>query len=85
MEKLFVMADIAFAWSCAEVLLVSTIFAVLQMPTFGDGLIGANCIACYVVSSRFLSDFAYLCVGAVLIVVVNVFLYRKAHVTLYKE
>ena len=85
MERIFVMAEIAFAWSCAEVLLISTIFAVLQMPTFGDGLIEADCAACFTVDSRILKEFAYLAVGSTLNVMVNVWLYRKAHHVVYSD
>jgi hypothetical protein len=84
MERVFVMAEIAFAWSCAEVLLISTIFAVLQMPSFGDGLIDADCSACFLVDTEILSQFAFLGVGTVLNVLLNVWLYRKAHYALYK-
>lgn len=82
-ERIFFMGEIAFAWSCAEVLLVSTIFSVLQMPTFGDGLIEADCSACFVVDTAILPYFAFLCVGSVISVVVNVGLYRKAHHIVY--
>lgn len=82
-ERIFVMGEIAFAWSCAEVLLVSTIFAVLQMPTFGDGLIEADCSACFVVDTQLLGGFGMLCVGSIISVTVNVWLYRKAHGIIY--
>jgi hypothetical protein len=81
----FILAEVAFSWSCAEVLIVSTIFAVLQLPTFGDGLIEADCSACFVVDSDILPDFAYLVVGAVLNVALNIWLYRKAHRVLYSS
>lgn len=82
-ERIFVMGEIAFAWSCAEVLLVSTIFSVLQMPTFGEGLIEADCSACFVVDTQILPNFAFLCIGSVLSVAVNVWLYRRAHRIVY--
>jgi hypothetical protein len=85
MERVFVMAEIAFAWSCAEVLLISTIFAVSQMPSFGDGLIDADCTACFVVDTEILPQFAFLGVGTILNVLLNVWLYRKAHYALYKQ
>ena len=83
MEPIFFMGEIAFAWSCAEVLLVATIFSVLQMPTFGDGLIQADCTSCFVVGTSIFPTFAYLCVGSALSVGINVWLYRKAHHLLY--
>jgi len=79
------MAEIAFAWSCAEVLLLSTIFAVLQMPIFGDGLVENDCTACFIITTRILPEFAILCVGTVLNVTVNVWLYRKAHSVIYHQ
>ncbi|OEU21392.1 hypothetical protein FRACYDRAFT_138831, partial [Fragilariopsis cylindrus CCMP1102] len=83
MERIFTMAEIAFAWSCAEVLLISTVFAVLQMPIFGNGLVENDCTACFVITSRILPEFALLCVGTVLNVSTNVWLYRKAHSVIY--
>ena len=69
--------------SCAEVLFVSTIFAVQQMPVFGDGLVENNCAACFLVDTNILPEFAVLCVGTVMNVGVNVWVYRKAHGILY--
>jgi hypothetical protein len=83
--RIFVMAEVASAWSCAEVLVLSTVFAVLQMPTIGEGLIEADCLACFVVTTRFLPGFAYLCVAAVLLVGLTAVLHRRAHFYLYKE
>ncbi len=85
MRGIFTLAEIAFAWSGTQVLIVSTLFAVLQMPTFGEGLINADCSTCFVVSTRILPDFAFLAVGGVMIVGTNVILYHKAHYILYKE
>jgi len=85
MERIFNMAEIAFAWSCAEVLLLSTIFAVLQMPIFGDGLVENDCTACFIITTRILTEFAILCVGTALNVTVNVWLYRKAHSVIYHK
>lgn len=69
--------------SCAEVLFVSTIFAVQQMPVFGDGLVENNCAACFLVDTNILPEFAVLCVGTLMNVGVNVWVYRKAHGILY--
>lgn len=85
MERIFTMAEVAFAWSCAEVLLISTIFAVLQMPVFGDGLVENDCAACFLISTRILPEFSVLCIGTVLNVAVNVWLYRKAHSVIYRQ
>ncbi len=69
--------------SCAEVLFVSTIFAVQQMPVFGDGLVESNCTACFLVDTMILPEFSVLCIGTILNVGVNVWLYRKTHGILF--
>ena len=71
--------------SCAEVLFISTIFAVKQMPVFGDGLVQNNCTACFLVDTKILPQFWVLCVGTILNVGVNVWLYRKAHSILFQS
>lgn len=82
-KRILFMGEVAFAWSCAEVLVVSTIFSVLQMPTFGDGLIEADCTACFVIDTKILPNFAFFCVGSILSVAVNIWLFRKAHHIIY--
>mmetsp|Transcript_8329 Transcript_8329/g.19323 ORF Transcript_8329/g.19323 Transcript_8329/m.19323 type:complete len:236 (+) Transcript_8329:914-1621(+) len=84
-DALFLATEINFAWSCIEVLTVSTIFSILQIPKFGNGLIDAGCEQCYVVGSRILPGFAAVCVATVLNVGVNVWLYGKAHSVLYPK
>lgn len=83
MEIIFTSAEIAFAWSCAEVLFISTIFAVKQMPVFGDGLVENNCTTCFLIDTKILGTFSILCIGTILNVGVNVWLYRKAHSIIY--
>lgn len=64
LEKLFFASELAFAWSCAEVFALSTIFAVAQIPTFGNGLINSGCAVCFVVESQMLPSLALLAMGA---------------------
>jgi len=82
-EYLLFASEICFAWSSFEVLTVSAIFSILQMPKFGNGLIDAGCQECYVVGSRFLPNFAVVCISSVLAVAVNSFLYGRAHKAIY--
>ena len=58
-------AEITAAWSCAEVFWISTLFAVSEMPKFGDGLIEEGCDTCYVVDSKILTNIALLSLGTV--------------------
>jgi hypothetical protein len=80
----FLSAETAFSWSCAEVFVVSTIFGVLQLPTFGNGLIESDCQFCFAVTSTILTPFALTVTGTILHVVCNLWLYRKAHKVLFQ-
>ncbi len=82
-EMVFLLSEIAFSWSTVEVLLVSTIFAILQIPAFGNGLVKVGCKSCYVVGSSLLGNFAVLVVGTLCQIAATVWLYRRAHRTLY--
>jgi hypothetical protein len=82
--KVFLLAEMAFSWSCAEVFVVSTIFGVLQLPTFGNGLIESDCQFCFAVTSTILTPFALTVTGTILHVVCNLWLYRKAHKVLFQ-
>jgi hypothetical protein len=81
----FLLAEMAFSWSCAEVFVVSTIFSVLQLPTFGNGLIESDCQFCFAVTSTILTPFALAVAGTVLHVIWNLWLYRKAHKVLFQQ
>ena len=53
------------------------------MPVFGDGLVENNCTTCFLIDTKILGTFSILCIGTILNVGVNVWLYRKAHSILY--
>ena len=78
-EKMFFVAEIAFSWAAAEVLVLAVIFSILQIPKFGNGLIQSGCKECNRVDSALYSEFAIICVSSVLIVCVNFYLCRRAH------
>ena len=65
LQRLFFCAESSFAWSGAEVFVLSTIFAVLEIPTFGEGLIDSGCRTCYVVDSMLLAELAVTGVGTI--------------------
>lgn len=83
LEQLLFASEIAFAWSSAEVFILSTIFAVSEIPTFGNGLIESGCSYCYVVDSKLLPELAVIIVGALASTVASVWLFQVAHKTLY--
>lgn len=83
-EQLYFAAETAFCWSCAEVTVVSTIFAVMEIPHVGGGMVDSGCNVCYVIGSTlFPSAFAPLAVGALLHVLTSLWLFRGMHRTLY--
>ena len=84
-KRVFMLSEITFAWSSIEVLMISCIFSVLQIPGFGNGLIQSGCEQCYKVDSSLYPQFAVLAVAAALNVAVCVWLYRRAHGTLYPK
>ena len=79
----FMAAEIFFSWSAVEVLLISCIFSVIQIPKFGSGLINSGCEYCYTVGSSLLPELAVLALASVMSMLVNIWLYRKAHAGLY--
>jgi hypothetical protein len=55
------------------------------MPVFGDGLVENNCAACFQVDTDLLPEFAVLCLGTIMNVGVNVWLYRTAHKVIFPQ
>jgi uncharacterized membrane protein YGL010W len=79
-RKDFFVSEIAFSWAAAEVLVLAvTIFSILQIPKFGNGLIQSGCKECNRVDSALYGEFAIICVSSVLTVCVNFYLFRRAH------
>ena len=83
LRKVFFATEIFFAWSCSEVLFVSTVFAVLEIPKFGDGLIDSGCETCYVVDSELLVEIVVLGLGTVFSTVGTVVAFVRARSSLY--
>jgi hypothetical protein len=84
-KRVFLLAEITFSWSSIEVLMICIIFSVLQIPGFGNGLIGSGCEYCYQVGSSIFPEFAVLAVASALHVAVSIWLYRQAHAALYPK
>jgi hypothetical protein len=83
LQRLFVCAEISFAWSAAEVFVVSTIFAVLEIPVFGDGLIDSGCQTCYTVDSLLLIELLLMGMGTIVNMGAALWLYKVSHNKLY--
>lgn len=83
LEKLFFWAEISFAWNSAEVFALSTIVAVLEIPTFGNGLIKSGCATCYVVDSTLLPTLAVLLVGTCFTMAAAFWLFTLVHRAIY--
>ena len=84
-NHLFVLAENSFSWACVEVLMISAVFSVLQIPSFGNSLVDAGCSQCYQVSSRILPAFSIVVISAVVQCTLNIWLLRKAHGVLYQN
>jgi hypothetical protein len=85
LETLYFASEVVFAWSSAEVFVLSTIFAVAQIPKFGNGLISAGCTVCFVVQSELLPELAVITVGAILHVVAGCWCFGVVHKILYRD
>ena len=82
----FVVTEIAFAWNCGEVVVLSSLFAVLQIPEFGNGIIDAGCDTCFYISSElYASGVIPLLIGCVTNMGVGVWLHRRLHPVLYSD
>ena len=82
----FLAAEIALAWSGCEVLVLSVVLAIREIPTFGDGLIETGCNSCYVVETDFLTVPVLLwVVGTVATLAVTAMVLRAAHHQAYPE
>jgi hypothetical protein len=85
LERLLFAAEVAFAWSCSEVFVISTIAAVAQIPKFGSGLISAGCTVCFVVGSQMLPDLSVVAVGALLHLVASFWCFGAARGIVYRD
>lgn len=83
LQRLYFWAEVSFAWSGAEVYVLSTIFAVLEIPTFGDGLIDSGCRTCYIVDSMLLTELAVTGVGTITSIGAALWLHHVSHNKLY--
>lgn len=83
-EQWFFASEIVYCWSCAEVTVLSTLFAVLQIPQVGTGLVDSGCHVCYVFGSTLLMQaFIPLALGALMQVVFALWMFRRVHPALY--
>lgn len=83
LRRIYTCVEVANAWNCAEVFFVSTIFAVVEVPTFGSGLIDSGCNTCYVVDSKLLAELTVLGLGCAVTFGTSCFVLRVAHKALY--
>mmetsp|Transcript_1338 Transcript_1338/g.1866 ORF Transcript_1338/g.1866 Transcript_1338/m.1866 type:complete len:479 (-) Transcript_1338:119-1555(-) len=82
-RHVFFLSEITFAWSTAEVMMISAIFSTKQIPNFGNAIVDTGCETCYVVGAILRHPFWVYFAGAVLNLVVTFWLFRGAHCCLY--
>ena len=63
----------------AEVMVLSTLFAISQLDKFGNGLIKSGCVSCYVVDATLLSNFGVYIAAAVTYMVAAIWLFCVMH------
>jgi hypothetical protein len=83
LRSLLLIAEISLAWSCAEVYVVSTILAIREIPTFGEGLIDTGCSQCYTVETSISAEVAAITIGTAFHLAAAVVLLRVAHKAAY--
>lgn len=84
LERLLFVSKVSFAWSGAEVFCLSTIFAISQVPKFGNGLIKSGCVSCYVVDAQLLPELGVLVAAAVTYMVASLWVFRLAHARVFQ-
>jgi hypothetical protein len=82
---IFFIVEILYSWSASEVIALSVVFSVLQIPKFGNGLIKGGCTECYVVNSTLYAEFSILCISAVLNMAINFWMLMRAHKCIYPK
>jgi hypothetical protein len=85
LERLFFAVEVVFSWSGSEVYVVSTVMAVAQLPTFGNGLINSGCSVCFVVTSQMFPELAIMAAGAVLNIVAFSWCSLLVHPVIYHD
>eukprot|EP00565_Helicotheca_tamesis_P000612 CAMPEP_0185728078 /NCGR_PEP_ID=MMETSP1171-20130828/3555_1 /TAXON_ID=374046 /ORGANISM="Helicotheca tamensis, Strain CCMP826" /LENGTH=471 /DNA_ID=CAMNT_0028396745 /DNA_START=88 /DNA_END=1500 /DNA_ORIENTATION=+ len=56
-RKIFYLSEITFAWGASEVMMLSSIFSVNQIPDFGTGIVDSGCDTCFVVGAKLQNPF----------------------------
>jgi hypothetical protein len=85
LERLFFASEVVFAWSGSEVYVLSTVMAVAQLPTFGNGLINSGCSVCFVVTSQMFPELAIMAVGAVVNMCAFFWCFLLVHPVIYHD
>jgi hypothetical protein len=82
-RRLFVLAETALAWSALDVYVLSTVFAVIQVPNFARHLVDEYCKSCFTIKAEIDPLFAVTCAGALMNFFVGFSLVNKAQKTLF--
>jgi hypothetical protein len=80
---MFVLAETALAWSALDVYMLSTVFAVVQIPNFARHLVDEYCKPCFTIEAKIDPLFTVTCAGALMSFFVGLMLVTKAQKTLF--
>lgn len=76
-------SEVTLSWSCSEVFLLSTVLAIKEVPTFGEGLIDTGCSQCYKVDTVFMPEVVSLAIGTATSLLVSLYVMYRAHEAAY--
>ena len=84
LRQLYLAAEFTYCWSCMEVIVLATLFAVQEIPKVGSGMVDSGCNVCFVIGSKLLLPaFLPLLLGALIHFVATIRLFGKIHPALY--
>lgn len=83
MHRLFILTEIAFAWSSLDVYALSAVSSASQVPKFSTGIVDTGCRTCYEVVPTIAPSVGWAFAGAAANLAVGLWLLNKAHRTLF--
>eukprot|EP00956_Cyclotella_meneghiniana_P005948 scaffold7775_cov61-Cyclotella_meneghiniana.AAC.19 len=82
-RRIFLLSETALAWSALDVYLLSTMFAVVQIPNFAKHLVDEYCKSCFTIEAEINPSFALTCAAALLNFFLGLLLVKRAQRLLY--
>lgn len=84
-KRVLLLSEINTAWNSIDVIALSFVFAIWQIPKISSGLVETGCTDCFIVKSRLKWTFAFTAIGSVSYMLCSYYLNASAHKALYKR